>query len=306
MIKLINQRPLERARGFSGSPAPFKGEAGCAMMPPTIMTNPLLNFLAIAFYVAVAAILLYRLTRGEPADGRTRTVLLGFGIAAVALHAAVLFGGPQAAAGINLSLTGAFALVAWVVACLYLFVSLWRPIDNLGVVIMPLTALTVLIDWLRPAASPVVFTSGPQAIHIVAALVAYSLLSLAAVQSVMLLIQDRKLRHKQPGGFLRALPPMQTMEEIMFQMIALGFLLLTITVASGVIFSEEVFGTPFRFTHHVVFAVLAWVVYATLLIGRWRFGWRGRTAVRWTLGGFALLVLAYFGSRFVLEVLLGR
>jgi ABC-type uncharacterized transport system permease subunit len=227
-------------------------------------------------------------------------------VAAVTLHAIVLYAGPQSAGGINLSFTGAIALVAWLVASLYLLVSLWRPIDNLGVLIMPLAALTVLVDWLRPLATPVVLTSRLQALHILVALVAYSLLCLAAVQSVMLLVQDRKLKQKLPGGFLRALPPMQTMEQIMFQMIALGFALLTATLVSGVIFSEQLFGAPLRLTHHVVLAALAWIVYGVLLIGRWRFGWRGRTAVRWTLGGFALLVLGYFGSKFVLEIILQR
>jgi ABC-type uncharacterized transport system permease subunit len=73
-----------------------------------------------------------------------------------------------------------------------------------------------------------------------------------------------------------------------------------------VFFSEQFFGKPFSFTHHIVLAVSAWIVFAVLLYGRWRLGWRGRTAIRWTLGGFLLLVLAYFGSKFVLEVLLGR
>lgn len=270
------------------------------------MTNPLLNFFVVVFYLAVAVLIGYRLARGETVSGALRAALLGIGLAAVAMHAVILYGGPQPSAGINLSLTGAVALVAWVVACLYLLVSLWRPIDNLGVIIMPLAAVTVLIEWLAPAQLPVALTSRAQAVHIVVALVAYSLLCLAAVQSVMLLVQDKKLRQKHAGGFIRALPSMQTMEEVMFQMIALGFVLLTVTLVSGVIFSEQVFGAAFKFTHHVVLAVLGWVVYALLLLGRWRFGWRGRTAVRWTLGGFTLLVLGYFGSKFVLEVVLGR
>ncbi len=270
------------------------------------MTNSALNFLAMVGYLAVAGLLLQRLSRGESPTAMHRAGCLGFGIVAVTLHAIVLYGSPHTANGINLSLSGAIALVAWLVSSLYLLVSLWRPIDNLGVLIMPVAALTVLLDWLRPASAPVTLTSYPQAIHIVVALVAYSLLSLAAVQSVMLLVQDRKLKHKHPGGFLRALPSMQTMEQIMFQMIALGFVLLTLTLVSGFFFSEQVFGTAFKLTHHVVLAALGWFVYGVLLVGRLRFGWRGRTAVRWTLGGFALLVLGYFGTKFVLEILLHR
>ncbi len=284
----------------------FKAETSYAMMPPLIMTNPLLNFLAVALYLVVATGLMVRLMRGDPAAGATKTGLLGVGLAAVVLHAVILFGGPQGGSGLNLSLTGAASLVAWVVACLYLLGSWWRPIDNLGVIVMPLAALAIFAEWLHPTPVTIVLTSRAQAIHIIVALVAYSLLCLATVQSILLLLQESKLRHKQAGGFLRALPSMQTMEEIMFQMIALGFLLLTVTLVSGVFFSERVFGTPFKLTHHIVLAALGWVVYAWLLIGRWRFGWRGRTAVYWTMGGFALLLLGYFGTKFVLEVILHR
>lgn len=269
------------------------------------MTNPLLNFSVIALYLAFAAALVHRLARGEAVTGRARAGLFAIGLLAVILHAVILYS-QQSGPGINLSLTAAGALVAWVVVCLYLVVSLRRPIDHLGVIIMPLAALTVVAEWLRPTQVTTVLTSRAQAVHIVVALVAYSLLCLAAIQSVVLLIQDKKLRRKHPGGFLRALPSMQATEEIMFQMIGLGFVLLTITLISGVFFSEHMFGTPFKLTHHIVLAALGWLVYAWLLIGRWRFGWRGRTAVRWTLGGFVLLVLAYFGTKFVLEIILHR
>lgn len=270
------------------------------------MTNPLWNFLAIALYLAAGTWLATRLARGEATTSRVHHALLGIGVAAVAAHALVLFGEPAPVHGLNLSLTGAFSLVAWLVACLYLLVAVSRPVDNLGVIVMPLAALTVLVEWLWPVQLPVPMSSRAQGIHIIVSLLAYGLLCLAAVQSVMLLAQERRLRHKHSDGLVRALPPMQTMEQIMFQMIVLGFVLLTLTLISGVFFSETVFGTPFKLTHHVVLAALGWVVYALLLLGRWRFGWRGRTAVRWTLGGFALLVLAYFGSKFVLEVILRR
>ena len=102
------------------------------------------------------------------------------------------------------------------------------------------------------------------------------------------------------------MPPLQTMEELLFQLVAVGFVLLTLTLISGALFSEQLFGRAFVFTHHVVLSMAAWLVFGILLAGHWRRGWRGRSAARWTLAGFALLLLGYFGSRFVLEVLLGR
>jgi len=105
---------------------------------------------------------------------------------------------------------------------------------------------------------------------------------------------------------LRSLPPLLTMETLLFRIIAIGFLLLTITIASGMLFSEKIFGHPWQFSHKVLFGILSWVVFAVLLLGHRFYGWRGHTAVRWTMSGFGFLVLAYLGSQFVLEVILHR
>lgn len=275
------------------------------MMRATIMTNPLLNFLAAALYLAAAAVIGRELWRGQTQSGSRRLALV-LGLTAIVLQATLLYANVRAVGGLNLTLTGAFASVTWVVAALYVLASLSRPVDNLGVIVLPLAAVTVLLEWWAPGGAATRLSSTPQALHILVSILAYSLLCLAAIQSLMLLAQENQLRHKHTQGLIRALPPMQTMEEIMFQMIGLGFVLLTLTLVSGVFFSESVFGTPFALTHHIVLAALGWVVYAVLLLGRWHLGWRGRTAVRFTLGGFALLVLGYFGSKFVLEVVLGR
>lgn len=268
------------------------------------MTNPALNFLAIALYTGAGLVIGRELFRGVH-TGLTQWARLA-ALGAAVSHAIVLAYAVRLDGGLNLALTGAFSLVAWVVVCLYLLSSLSRPVDNLGAIVLPLAAVTMLVAWWWPGESPTRLSSLPQATHIVISLLAYSLLCLAAVQSLMLLAQESKLRHKHPQGMVRALPPMQTMEQVMFQMIGVGFVLLSLTLISGVFFAEAVFGKPFALTHHVVLSALGWAVYAILLFGRWRLGWRGRIAVRWTLGGFALLVLAYFGSKFVFEILLQR
>ena len=270
------------------------------------MTNPAMNFLALALYLCVGLLLGFRLARGETITGGAKIGIFGLGLGAVILHAVLLYTGLWREGGVNLALTPAFSLVAWVVAVLYLFASISRPVDNLGTLIMPFTGFMLLVEWLWPGRMSLPLTSHWQAAHIIVSILAYSLLSLAAVQSLMLLVQERHLRSKHPGGFIRALPPMQTMESLMFQMIGIGFALLTLTLISGIFFSEALFGQALKFTHHMVLAVMAWVVYAVLLVGRWHLGWRGRLAVHWTLGGFVLLVLGYFGSKFVLEILLGR
>jgi ABC-type uncharacterized transport system permease subunit len=135
-------------------------------------------------------------------------------------------------------------------------------------------------------------------------ILAYSLLSIAAVHAVLLAIQDKHLRNKRPGGFIRALPPLQTMESLLFQMIALGLFLLSLSLISGAIYIDDMFSQ--HIVHKTILSIIAWVVFATLLWGRWRFGWRGAVAIRWTLSGFFVLLLAYIGTKGVLEFVFHR
>jgi len=251
--------------------------------------------------------LLWRsLNAGKSLLGNARLGVLVLAAGALALHTGLLYS-DLFQAGLNLGLTSAASLVAWAVTLLFLVAVLFQPIESLGVLILPVAAATLLCEWLLPTGHLTLPGASPvQAAHIVVSLLAYSLLSIAVVQSMVLSLQERALHRRHSGGFLRNLPPLETMEHLLFRMIAVGFALLTLTLVSGVFFSEELFGKPLRFTHHIVLSIIAWAVFGTLLIGRRIYGWRGRTAVRWTLAGFTLLVLGYFGSKFVLEVLLGR
>jgi ABC-type uncharacterized transport system permease subunit len=134
-------------------------------------------------------------------------------------------------------------------------------------------------------------------------MLAYSMLTLASGQAILTAIQSTQLR-RRPGGFVRTLPPLQTMEALLFEMIGLGFVLLTVALVSGFHYLEDMFAQ--HLVHKTALSIVAWIVFATLLWGRFRFGWRGRTALRWTLIGFAVLMLAYFGSKAVIELILHR
>lgn len=270
------------------------------------MTNPILPLLAIGLYCGVG-VLLWRGQRHGGTHGTARIGAFTLALGAIMLHGALLYEGLSLPQGINLGLTQSISLVAWTVATLFLAAALTRPIESLGIIILPGAGLMLALAWLWPGQLAIaVKISLLEPAHIIVSLLAYSLLSIAVLQSVMLTLQERYLRSHRSGGFLGELPPLETMEHLMFQMITVGFVLLSVTVISGVFFSEAVFGQALRFSHHVVLSLIAWLVFAVLLIGRWRFGWRGRNAVRWTLAGFSLLALAYFGSKFVLEVVLQR
>ena len=143
-------------------------------------------------------------------------------------------------------------------------------------------------------------------VHIAIAVLSYSLLALAGVQALFVNYREKMLRQHQPGPRNLQLPPLEAMETLMINMLWGGFLLLTLTLVSGIFFSEQIFGKPFVLNHHILLSAGAWIVFGIFLFGHWRWGWRGRNAVHWTLTGLVLLVLGYFGTKFVLEILLGR
>lgn len=272
------------------------------------MANLPLIFLALGLYLFAGVWLAQQLLRGTTPSGATRRAILACGLVAIVVHAILLYGVILPDGRLNLALTGMVSLVAWTVAVLFMLAALTKPIDNLGVIILPIAGLTVLLMWLAPGDTPPrgAVYGRLASLHIINSITAYSLICIAAVQSLLLLYQERMLHARQPGNILRALPSLQTMEQLMFQMLTVGFVLLTLTLISGVFFSEQVFGKPFRLTHHILLSVIGWGVFAVLLFGRHVYGWRGRTAIRLTLTGFTLLLLGYFGSKFVLEILLGR
>ncbi|HHW77978.1 MAG TPA: cytochrome c biogenesis protein CcsA [Xanthomonadaceae bacterium] len=267
--------------------------------------NAVIGGLAALLYLLAGGLLAARLARVNGGEARPKGGPLALGWSAVVLHAMILSQTVFQPAGLNLGFFNALSFTGWLIDAVLLTVAMIRPVENLGIVMLPFGALTLALGLLFPA-ERIVADPGqwPLELHILIAILAYSLLALAAVQAVLLAIQDHRLRHRQPGGFLRGIPPVTAMETLLFQMISAGFILLSITLISGFFFLEDLFAQ--HVAHKVVLSFIAWCVFGTLLWGRWRFGWRGRTAIRWTLSGFAFLMLAYFGSKLVLELILRR
>ncbi|MCP3870265.1 MAG: cytochrome c biogenesis protein CcsA [Gammaproteobacteria bacterium] len=233
-----------------------------------------------------------------------RLLGIGIGLLGVLLHALLLYGHIVSYNGISFGFFDAASLVAWTILLLLMLSSLSKPVENLGIAILPLAALTILLQLKYPATARLLTAETPLGLrfHVVMSLLAYSLLAMASVQAILLAVQDHHLRHRHPGGFIRALPPLQTMEALLFEMIGLGFTLLTIALISGFMFLEDMFAQ--RLAHKTILSIVAWAVFGTLLWGRFRRGWRGQMALIWTLAGFVVLMLAYFGSKFVIELIL--
>ncbi len=269
------------------------------------MSQTIVSVAAILFYLAATGAIGFRLFGSGETWSPSRQLALSLAFAGLILHTWLIWNGVFANHGMTLGFFNALALTSWTVITLLLVSALTKPVDNLGLMLLPVAALTL---GLAARYGEVSFMSASASwtlkIHVLLSMLAYSLLTLAAVQAILLAVQDNHLRHRQPGGFVRGLPPLQTMESLLFEMIAAGFVLLTLALLSGFAFLQNMFAQ--HLVHKTVLSTLAWLVFGALLVGRYRYGWRGRTAITWTLSGFVILILAYFGSKAVLQLILHR
>lgn len=269
------------------------------------MNETFLTIAAVVPYLACTALIGLQLYRRDDTKSVSRPAILITGFVALALHAGVLYSELHTAQGINLSFFNAGSLTAWMISALLLISALGKPVESLGLVVFPLACIALLTDLYFPGSHMLADeTNWELRLHVVVSILAYAMLTLATVQALVLALQDRNLRSHHPGGLMRALPPLQTMESLLFEMIGLGFILLSLSLLSGFIYLENMFAQ--HVAHKTLLSLIAWIVFAGLLWGRYRFGWRGTTAIRWTLSGFVLLMLAYFGSKAILELVLQR
>lgn len=271
------------------------------------MNSSLFSIVSIILYLTTTALFAYRLS-AERAGGATppflsKSVLIGVGLLAILLHGIALSHDLFAAPGLNFGLTNAASLVTWLIATLIVLASISMPLETLSVLVLPSAAFTLLIELIFPSSHMVsAEITDELKFHIIVAIMAYSMLSIAAIQALVVAFQENHLRNKHPGGIMRILPPLQTMESLLFQMIGIGFVLQTAALATGAFYIEDMFAR--HMVHKTVLSIIAWLVFGILLWGRYYHGWRGRTAIRWTLTGFIIMFLGYFGSKFVIEYLI--
>jgi ABC-type uncharacterized transport system permease subunit len=226
---------------------------------------------------------------------------------ALLVHAFAIFMSVATPDGLDLSFANALSVVAGLVVLVAWAARLLRLLPALPAMLLPVAAVCALLPALVRTPHRFPYADEPwAAIHIAVALLAYASFVVAAMQAVVLTGLEKKLHHAAATAVTAGTPPLLTLERYLFRLITIGFVLLTLTLVSGFLFSEQLFGKPVQFTHKNVFSVAGWIVFALLLWGRRRYGWRGRTALKWILGGTLLLILGYLGSKFVIEVLLRR
>jgi len=278
----------QRARGFGAT------RLGANLRR---MSWPVL-FFAVSALLYVAATL--RLWRQTPAiDGHAG----GLALLAVLAHAIALVGriiGPE---GWSIDWTTALNLFAWLASTLLWGFALRNPVKILGLAAYPLGALASAAAAVVPPAPATIEHGGLVGLHVLLSLLAAGLLTLAAMQAALLAAQDRWLHRHEAPALMKRLPPLLTMERMLFVLIAAGFLLLSLALLTGMAFIHDWLAQ--HLAHKTVLSVTAWLIFGGLLIGRWRLGLRGRQAARWTLAGYGMLILAYLGAKLVLELVLG-
>jgi ABC-type uncharacterized transport system permease subunit len=225
----------------------------------------------------------------------------------LALHAGLLYNNLIVGSSLNLGLMYSISLILWLTVLVYWVARFFYPLANLLSLVLPLAAIGVALPALFPEVHKLSEpTSWMFDAHVLVAMLAYSLFTIAALHAGLMHFVEKGLHHATLPNVLKNLPPLMTMEKLLFRIIGIGLVLLTLTLASGIVFSEQIFGKPWQFSHKVLLGFISWAVFATLLLGHAFRGWRGRTAVRWTLSGFGFLLLAYLGTKFVFEVVLHR
>ncbi|MBE9395962.1 cytochrome c biogenesis protein CcsA [Pontibacterium sp. N1Y112] len=260
----------------------------------------ILPTLLAALLYAVASFLQWQILQGKRQQPRTINQLLGW--AGFASHTVAAYALLHQAEGIHLGFFAMGSLVSWLVVAIVLLSSIRQAIDNLFIGVFPIALMATLVAGFIPEESIARNYDGGLITHILLSVLAYSILTLAVLQAVLVSRQHSALKHHHTRGLVSSLPPLQTMDRLLFEMIWSGEILLTAALVSGFIFVDDLFAQ--HLLHKTALSLLAWVLYATLICGRLFFGWRSHTATRWTIGGFILLALAFFGSKLVLEWLL--
>ena len=263
--------------------------------------------IAAALYLT-ATVLLWNATITNSPGGRKAS--LAIVAAAAVIHSVVQYHVWMHQSMSQVDLATVLSLCALVVVILWTS-TLPRPSGAIetGLMALPIAAIANFLDAAFQGSvfggeSGLVGSPPGTVVHVVTSVVAFGMLSLASGYAVLVLAIDHSLKRHHLSRLVRHLPPLENLEHLLFGLVATGFILLTVALGSGLIYVDNLMAQ--HLVHKTVLGFLAWIVFGTLLLGRWLKGWRGGLAVRLTLAGAALLLLSYFGSKLVLEVILGR
>lgn len=264
-----------------------------------------MSLTVISGLIAVLFYLLALILQGQNTFGQknNRKSVFLFGFAAVAAHSISAFGVIKTSTGYHFGISEISTLIAFSISFLVLVSSLRKPLENLFLGLFPLAIICIAVSLTITSSYPAT-TMGPGlAGHVILSIIAYSMITIAALQAGYLAYQNYQLKHHHPSGLVSRFPPLQDMEVFLFELLWVGEILLGLGIIGGFIFIEDL-SEQDGVLHKMFFSIIAWIVFACLLWGRHRMGWRGKTAIRGTLVGYTFLLIGFYGSKFVLEYVL--
>ncbi|PSV22349.1 MULTISPECIES: inner membrane protein YpjD [unclassified Photobacterium] len=261
----------------------------------------LLAIPAVGFYLIALLLVIPGLANN---NGIKVTPVFAAACMAIIFHILLLKDLIFAGAGQNLSILNVASLISVIIACLTTVAMLKMRIWFLLPVIYSFAAINLAASALLPGAFITHLEAHPQVLlHISLALFSYSTLTIASLYAIQLAWLDHKLKHKKSLAMNPNIPPLMMVERQLFKIIIVGYALLTVTLLTGYLFINDIIAQGK--THKAILSLLAWGVYSVLLWGHYQKGWRGRRVIWFSLVGAFLLTLAYFGSRFVKEIIIG-
>lgn len=252
-------------------------------------------------YILVSIYIGWALIQDKPIQ---KGVSLGLLVVGMLAHAALLYPHVVTLYGLNFNLFNTISLISLFFLFFYVIFSLYRPIVSLGILAAPTALAGMIVGYIgRAPYRPITDISVGLEAHILLSLAAYCVLLMAALQALFLRLQIRELKHQSIHRFwVNKLPSLQSMESLLFDMLLVGFVLLSIALGIGFVYVEDLLAQ--HLAHKTVFSVLSWLLFGALLLGNWRAGWRGKRAANMTIYAFILLAIGFVGSKFVLEMLL--
>ena len=252
-------------------------------------------------YILVSIYIGWALIHDKPIH---KGVSLGLLVVGMLAHAALLYPHVVTLYGLNFNLFNTISLISLFFLFFYVIFSLYRPIVSLGILAAPTALAGMIVGYIgRAPYRPITDISVGLEAHILLSLAAYCVLLMAALQALFLRLQIRELKHQSIHRFwVNKLPSLQSMESLLFDMLLVGFVLLSIALGIGFVYVEDLMAQ--HLAHKTVFSVLSWLLFGALLLGNWRAGWRGKRAANMTIYAFILLAIGFVGSKFVMEMLL--
>ena len=261
-----------------------------------------------AVIVAVSLFLLYAASAwmmlrsvGKPGLGPLAWAIV---LGAIVAHSDAIVYMMRSLGPFSIGLLEAASMLAWTLAILACLIAIERQNRAIAAILLALAACGAALTGHGHAYAEENSPGWELTAHILLSMGAAALLLAAAVTALILVFMERRLRARRIADLPASLPPLDALEKVMFRLIGAGFVLLTLALLTGFIFVTNLWAQHLQ--HKTILSCIAWIIFGILLVGRIRYGWRGRAAVTWTLSGFGFLILSYFGSKFVLEYLLGR